>query len=147
MPWPTKQSNNDDGETLRLEKEKVIKILILEDEPELYYTHYVNGKTAKCTAPDCPQCLAAIKRDTKGSIKVKDLSDGKEKRLKGTAALFTSIHEVLELCGSRKGFLFAIKATGEKKDRRYHVTALPATGAPMVSAPAKEDEDEDPFKD
>lgn len=143
MPWPTKQTV-DDGESLRLEKDKVVKILILEDEPELYFTHYVNGKTSKCTAPECPHCTAAIKRDTKGSIKVKDLADGKEKKLKGTAALFTSIHEVLELCGSRKGFIFAIKATGEKKDRRYHVTALPATGTTATSA-AEMDETE-PFE-
>lgn len=143
MPWPTKQTV-DDGESLRVEKDKVLKVLILEDEPELYYTHYINGKTSKCTAPDCAPCTAAVKRDTKGSMKVKDLADGKEKKLKGTAALFTSLHEVIELCGSRKGFIFAIKATGEKKDRRYHVTALPATGSPMTSA-AEPDETE-PFE-
>ena len=144
MPWPKRQSV-DDGESLRLEKDKIEKVVFLEDEPELYYTHYVNGKTEKCNAPDCSPCQAGIKRDEKGSIRVKDLADGKEKKLKGTAALFCAIHETWEMCGGRKNFIFAMKATGEKQQRRYTITPLPATGTDLKSAAQPESEETVPF--
>ena len=140
MGWPQKQSQ-DDGDYLRLEVGKIVKVQLLEDEPESYFTHYVNGKTQKCTAPDCPFCAAGDKRQEKGSIKVRDTADGKEKKLKGTAAMFMALHEAVEMCGGSKSFIFAMKATGEKKDRRYHVSALP-----LGTATTKEgDDDSVPF--
>lgn len=128
MPWPTKKTFND-GDKLFLEKDKVVKVQLLEDEPTLYYTHYVNGKTNKCSAPDCAFCSAGEKRNEKGNIRVKDLSDGKEKSLSGTSALFLALKETLDMCGGRKAFIFAMKSTGEKQQRRYHITPLPITGA------------------
>ena len=139
MAWPQKQVF-DDSESLRLEKDKIVKVVLLEDEPELYYTHFDGVKTNQCTAPNCPQCLSGVKRDTKGMIKVKDLADGKEKKLKGTAALFISLHETLEMCGGRKDFVFAMKATGDKAQRRYTITPLPKASASVTSAPVAEEE-------
>jgi hypothetical protein len=144
MAWPTKPQV-DDGESLRLEKDKIIKVVLLEDEPELYYTHYDGVKTNKCDAQNCQYCVAGMKRDTKGSIKVKDLADGKEKKLKGTAALFISLHETLDMCGGRKDFVFAMKATGEKQQRRYTITPLPKSSASVGSAPTHETEEVVPF--
>lgn len=143
MPWPKKQSF-DDGDKVFLKEDEIVKVQILEDEPELYYTHYVNEKTSKCTAPECPMCLAGEKRNEKGTIKVKDMADGKEKKLSGTAALFLTLHETFQMCGGRKGFIFSMKATGKKSSRRYHIVPLPVTGQANVSAPAAEEE-HDPF--
>jgi hypothetical protein len=126
MAWPQKQSY-DDGDSLKLEVGKIVKVQLLEDEPENYFTHFIDGKSQRCSAPDCTPCIQKVRRDEKGSMKVVDTSDGKEKKLKGTAALFMALHEAVEMCGGRKSFIFAMKATGEKKDRRYHVSALPLT--------------------
>ena len=133
MPWPKKQTF-DDGDKVFLKKDEIVKVQILEDEPELYYTHYVEGKTSKCSAPDCAFCFKGEKRNEKGSIKVKDMADGKEKRLSGTAALFLTLQETFQMCGGREGFIFSMKATGDKAQRRYHVVPLPVTGQPTVSA-------------
>ena len=140
MGWPQKQSY-DDSDSLKLEVGKVVKVQLLEDEPESYFTHFVGGKSQKCTYPECEFCAQKVRRDEKGSMKVRDTADGKEKRLKGTAALFMALHEAVEMCGGSKSFIFAMKATGEKKDRRYHVSALP-----LGTATTKEgDDDSVPF--
>lgn len=140
MAWPQKQSQ-DDGDTLRLEVGKVIKVQLLEDEPESYFTHYVDGATKKCTYPDCQYCTEKIKREEKGAMKVRDTADGKEKKLKGTAALFIALHEAVDMCGGSKSFIFAMKATGENRDRRYHVSALPLG----TSTTTEKESDEVPF--
>ena len=135
MGWP-EEKKFDDSDKLTLEKDKVVKVQILDDEPELYYTHFVEGKSTKCSGPGCSHCSAGVRRDEKGTIGVFDCSDGKKKALKGTSAMFRALHETILLCGGRKGFLFAMKATGDKKDRRYHITGLPATNQ-VVSEPDK----------
>jgi hypothetical protein len=140
MGWPQKQSI-DDGDSLRLEVGKIVKVQLLEDEPESYFTHYVAGTTKKCSYPDCQYCTAGEKRNEKGSMKVRDTADGKEKKLKGTAALFMALHEAVDMCGGSKSFIFAMKATGEKKDRRYHVSALPLGTATT----AEKDDESVPF--
>jgi len=140
MPWPKKHSN-DDSEKLYLAKDKIAKVVLLDDEPELYYTHYVSNKTEKCSAPDCTHCSAGIKRNEKGKMRVRDTADNKEKLLAGSAAMFQALHEAVEMCGNRNGFIFALKRTGESKSTRYHVSALPLA---TVSAPTDED-DKVPF--
>ena len=125
MPWPTKQKK-DDGDKLYLELDKVHKIRLIDDEPSLYYTHYVNGKTIKCEQTDCEHCEAGVKQNTKGTMLVLDMADGKQKALSGTAALFIAIKETLDMCEGGKGkFVFSMKATGEKTERRYHIVPLP----------------------
>lgn len=144
MPWPTKQTY-DDSNSLVLKKDQMVKVQLLQDEPELYYTHYneADKKSTKCTAPDCDSCRAGLKRVEKGSMLVKDMADGAEKKLKGSAALFLTLHEILDMCGGRNGFIFSMKATGDKSARRYHIVPLPINGS-AVSGPAAEDE-ETPF--
>ena len=139
MPWPQKNSVND-ADKIYAKPDKVIKVKFLEDEPELYYTHYIGGKVVKCGAPDCQHCLQGDRRSTKGSIRVMDLEDGKEKKLNGSAALFNSIHDAVEMCGSIKSFIFSIKATGEKRDRRYTVMPMPLGAAPAVKTKVEDEE-------
>jgi len=136
MSWPKRFQN--DGDKLYVGTEKIIKVQLLEDEPELYYTHYVNGKTEKCGQPDCSHCAANVKRNEKGKIKVRDMADNKEKLLAGSSAMFQALHEVVEMCGTRTGFIFALRKTGEKTSTRYHVTALPLSAS---SAPHQANEE------
>lgn len=143
MPWPKKQSF-DDGESLILKKDEVVKVHLIDEEPELYYTHFIDGKSTKCSAPDCAHCLAGEKRNEKGSMMVKDIADGKEKKLKGSAALFLALKETLDMCGGKQGFVFSMKATGDKAQRRYHVVPLPIKGASVQASHAEPDESE-PF--
>lgn len=123
MPWPTR--NYEDGESIILETDKTVKVILIDNEPELYYTHYINGKSTKCNGSDCEHCAEGDKPNEKGSMLVQDVSDGKQKKLKGSAALFISLKEVLDMCGVKTGFIFSIKATGEKQKRRYHCVPLP----------------------
>ena len=127
MPWPKPMNSGSDGDKLYAEKDKVIKVQLLADEPELYMTHYVDGKSVKCGAPDCQNCAQGAKQIQKGSILVRDIADGKEKKLGGTAALFIALKETIDMVGSRNGVYFGIKATGQKTARRYHVSSIPMT--------------------
>lgn len=142
--WPQKESA-DYGDKLYLKKDQTVRVQIIEEAPEIYYTHYIAGKTVKCEGPGCPHCAAGEKRNQKGSLKVIDQSDGKEKALCGTAALFQSIKATIDLCGGYHGLVFAISATGDKSERRYPVTNVPIPGGlAKVAKPAVDDDD--PFK-
>lgn len=140
MGWPKKQQ--DSGDKLYVKKDEIVRVQLLEDEPELYYTHFVSDKTEACKAPDCTHCQAGNKRNEKGKIKVRDMADNKEKMLAGSSAMFQALHEVVEMAGTRSGLIFALKRTGEKTATRYNVTALPLSAN---SAPAQTDETEVPF--
>lgn len=145
MPWPEIKKTINDGDRLFLKKDEMVKVQFLEDEPELYYVHYdeTTKKTTKCVGADCVQCQGGMKRQQKGSIKVLDQADGKEKTLNGTAALFIAIKEIFDMCGGRNGFIFSMKATGDKAQRRYHIAPLPI---PSVAKKVVEEEvDESPF--
>lgn len=142
--WPTK-NNKDYGDKLYVKKDETVRVQIIEDEPEIYYTHYVGNKTSACTPPDCSFCAAGEKRSQKGSIKVIDQADGKEKDLCGTAALFQSIKATIDMCGGYKGLVFAIGATGEKSERRYPVTNVPIPAGLKKVIEAKKDDEETPF--
>lgn len=144
MPWPKPNIPINDGDKLFLKKDELVKVQFLEDEPYLYYVHYdeTTKKTSKCGGADCPQCQGGMKRQQKGAIKVCDQGDGKEKTLAGTAALFLSIKEIFDMCGGRHGFIFSMKATGDKSQRRYHVVPLPV---PNVTKKVTEEVDESPF--
>lgn len=141
MGWPSR-NHIDSGDKIYVEKDKIIKVHLLDDEPELYYTHYADGKTVKCTAPDCGHCTSGVKRNEKGHMRVRDTADNKDKVLAGTSALFQALHETVEMCGTRQGFVFAMKRTGEKTATRYHISALPLSA---VSAPSVSNDDEAPF--
>lgn len=136
MGWPTPQKF-DDGDSLYCEKDKIIEVRLIDPEPSLYYTHYVNNKTVKCTSPECQHCTAGEKRIEKGSMLVMDMADRKQKKLKGTAALFIALREVLEMTGGMTGYIFSMKATGDKSQRRYHIVPKPAAGVETQSAPEK----------
>jgi len=146
MPWPKKIESKNDGDKLYLKKDEIVKVQFLNDEPELYYVHFdeVTRKTSKCDISNCLQCSNGMKRQEKGSIQVMDQADGKEKTLSGTAALFLAIKEVFDICGGRKGFVFSIKATGDKSQRRYHVVPLPAPN--IGTSKTEELVDESPFE-
>lgn len=147
MAWPKKVSR-DDGDKLYLDVNKEYTVLILESEPETYYTHFVNNKSTACAGAGCAICAVGEKRNEKGKIKIKDLADGKEKLLTGTAALFISLYEVITMVGGREGYKFKIKATGEKSQRRYTIVPLPL-GQAMVTKeapnPSVEEAEEDIF--
>lgn len=139
--WPQK-SNTDYGDKLYLKKDQTVRVQIIEDAPEIYYTHYVNGKTVGCDDVDCVHCKSGEKRNQKGALKVIDQADGKEKELCGTSALFQSIKATIDLCGGYQGLVFAISATGDKSERRYPVTNVPIPGGlAKVAKPAVDDED------
>ena len=125
MPWPKKINNDQDK--LFLKEGEMVKFIILDKEPELYYVHFdVNMKTVSCTAPDCQKCQAGLKRSEKGTIGVLDISDGKKKKLCGTSALFRSIKETLDMVdGQIENFIFSVKAVGIKNQRRYHIVPNP----------------------
>ena len=127
MPWPTPKTSFDESTQLRLKKDETIKVAILDNEPDLYYVHFLEAehKTVKCGGESCAPCMAGNRKLEKGSIRVVDQSDGKEKVLSGTSALFLSIKEVFDMCGGKDGFIFSMKATGEKASRRYHIVPVP----------------------
>lgn len=142
MPWPTKITQSD-ADNLRLKTNQTVTIKFLDDEPDLYYTHFVNNKSVLCNEP-CNHCANKLKRSEKGSIRILDRSDNREKRLSGTAALFFSIKHTLDMCGGNRNLFFNIQAVGEQKDRRYYV--IPAQdGVPVKSASKDIDEEETPF--
>lgn len=141
MPWPTKKKF-DDADRIFLKEDSVEMVQIIDDEPEIYYVHFDEStkKTSRCEGQACDLCLRGIKAQEKGSIKVVDQKDMKEKKLCGTAALFLAMKEVLDLCGGSKGFVFNIKATGQKSSRRY--TIVPIV---LQAAQKPETEDKVPF--
>jgi len=143
--WPTRE-DKDYGDKLYVKVGTTVRVQIIADAPELYYTHYINMKTVKCNSPEtaCPHCSAGEKRHQKGSLRVVDQADGKEKDLCGTSALFQAIKATIDMCGGYQGLVFAIGATGEKSERRYPVTnvPLPAVAAKVMGKTA---DDEEPF--
>ena len=143
MPWPTKKKF-DTTDKLFLRTDEVVNVQFLEEEPALYYTHYIEGKTTKCSGDGCIHCNAGSNRNTKGAIKVHDMADGREKMLSGTSALFESIRQTVEMVGNIKDFIFSIKAIGEKSQRRYIVVTKPL---PAIAKKAKpiDDDVEVPF--
>lgn len=122
--WPS-GGNSESGDKLYPKPGKAIRVQIIEEEPELYYTHFVNNKSTKCEGELCGHCSSGVKKSEKGAIGVIDQEDGKEKSLCGTAALFKALKATIDMCGGSKGLVFAVMATGEGKDRRYNVTNVP----------------------
>lgn len=148
MPWPKKQSF-DEGDSLFPKKDEIIKFRLIDKEPELYYVHRVESSNKKCGGPECAFCTkigedgkALYPRSQKGSMLVMDLTDGQQKKLRGSGALFMSIWESIQMSkeSGSEATAFSVKATGEKSARRYHVMPI------SILANAKPvDTDEAPF--
>ena len=127
MGWPEKKTYEDGMKLYPRDGEEPLEIRFIDTAPTPYYTHYVDGKRTKCGGDDCANCVAGVTKQTKYTILVMDMKDGKMKALNGTEAFFRVLHSTINLCGGINGYIFKIKTTGKKLHTKYTVVPMPDT--------------------
>lgn len=150
MPWPKKTVTNPNA--LKMKGGDTITIKLLEAEPhKIIVQHFTGQGYDECVGQGCEFCANKVKRSAKCFMKVVDLADQKEKVLEGTAGLFNSIREVMEMTNGGNGSSYMIKATGEKLERKYTVIPMAIQRAPVVIGakapePVRGDAQDDDFR-
>jgi len=112
MPWPEKKKTDDKGK-LYLNVGEMIRVQFKDDEPELYYTHYVNGKSSRCEGQGCVNCERGEKLNTKGTITVVDMSDGKEKNSPAQPPYFGLSKRLWTFAAGSRGLSLTSKPPGK----------------------------------
>jgi hypothetical protein len=150
MSWndlDDKPKSTGGGRFIKLEKDKTTRIRIIDEEPYTTYTHKIaqmvgdkevfrsipattnlddnyiqqtNGKRYPAVAQYNIRGFEFAKDD-----KGKDTTDGEIKILQGGVQIFRALRSLYEEHGSLSQFDVTIRASGEKRDTEYTVTAAP----------------------
>lgn len=126
MSWGDIKENTG-GDFVKIESGKDVRVHFLDGEPEKNITHFVNNLPVPCTAPDCIQCTAGVKKRLSFKISVYNFATRKRQTLEQGIMVFKQIDKIRELYkGDLSSVDLVISRSGSgQTDTKYMVISVP----------------------
>lgn len=141
MSWDDIAEIDAKSEFTKLEAGKPVIIHIVGTGPEKSVKHWVSGKPVICAGDDCGPCKDRVKKSTRFSVGVFNLTTNHVEVLDGGISIFRQINNIRDAYdGNIDGLDMKITRSGTgAMDTEYSVVPIPTKFKPeMMASPADE---------